>query len=299
MIQSWACLCSARKDFSMESMQGVFADDQLVPDTAKALVGITLVWLICLMLSYGFTLREAKEPNTPVNPVTVEARLDAADKLLSTPFFALVALMAIKGTLELRGDVNTRWHGTSPTSRWAMILYVARMIMDFPIQQVTLAKDRPKLVQMTAHHILSALAVGGGLVTGRMHYFALLDLCCETTTIFLNTIFALKTLSPPNSVKNSMVAFLGIGLFVSFLIFRIALFPYWLLTFHADVQASPKITWDAVQNSEKYFYVFVNVFLFILSCVWMVPITKGTLKALGPVFGKKPKVEAKTAKKSS
>lgn len=281
----------------MGNTQGVFMDEQVVPDLAKALGGTTLGWLVCLKLSYRFQLREAKEPNVPVEPVTTQARLDAADKLLSTPFYVIIAALAIKGTLGLRGDLHTRWHGTSPTSRWAIMLYVSRMAMDIPIQQISLANDRTRLVQMTAHHLLSAMAMGGGLVTGRMHYFGLLDLCCEITTIFLNSIFSLKTLSPPSPAQNGKIAGLGIGLFLSFIAFRITLFPYWLYQFRVDVQKNPKDTWDAILKFERYFYPSINVFLFALSSIWMVPITTGVIKAIGAALRGKPKVEE--AKKAS
>lgn len=283
----------------MGNTEGVFMDNRVVPDLAKALGGTTLAWLVCLRLSYRYQIREAKEPNAPVDPVTLQARLEAADKLLSTPFFLLISVMAIKATLGLRGDVHTRWHGTSPTGRWAIILYVARMIFDIPIQQISLSHDRIKQLQMTAHHILSAMAMGSGLVTGRMHYFGLLDLCCEVTTVFLNTIFALKMLSPPSPKQNGQIAGLGMALFLSFLGFRIMLFPYWLYQFRKDVQVNPNITWDAILMLEKYFYPGVNVFLLILSTIWMIPITTGVLKAVGAATKKKPNLEDAKAAKAS
>ena len=170
------------------------------------------------------------------------------------------------------------------------------MISHLPFQWISLQAKPGLRMQMTVHHIISSIAYGGGLLTGRLHFWAVFDGCCEVTTIFLSALFLVKTHFPPGT-HGVVEAVSGLGLWFAFVVFRLALFPAWLYLWYRDVQEHPEFAWDGLLPLERYFYPFVTVTVFVLSCVWMVPITKGILKALGLIGGGKggPKKNAKKA----
>lgn len=276
------------------STSAMFMDDRVPTDMGKAGIAISTTWLACMGMTHCFTIRDPKTYEA-LPSVSLQARFDATDKLMNTPFFAAIAFMSLKGAIELSGNTQTRWHGTSTTSRWALILYVARMIFDTPLVQISLAGEPKKRMEMTAHHVLSGVAVAGGLVTSRMHFFGCLDMCCEFTTIFLNTLFALKTLCQPGPALEKKVAPVGLSLWFSFVAFRLVLFPLWFWIFLKDIRRNPKASWHTITAYEKFFYPSVSGILFVLSCVWFVPLTRGILKGLEAI--RKEKERKKSALK--
>ncbi|CAE8591432.1 unnamed protein product, partial [Polarella glacialis] len=144
-------------------------------------------------------------------------------------------------------------------------------------------KDNPRLrLQMTIHHILSALCYLGSLGTGRMHFYATLDGCCEVTTCLLNGVFAFKFFSPRDDSKHWCAkALLGTFLWLGFVVFRLLLFPAWLWSFYSDVTQHPSESWDRITVAERFGYPMVTIFLLCVSLAWMTPITKGFFKVLG------------------
>jgi len=239
---------------------------------------VLAAWGACLALTYRMTLHDPKEGNVLGKP-TWGQRLEAADLIFSLPFYIVICLLAITASIDLMADVSTRWHGVTFCSKCFQLLYVARMSTHCPIQWIVLKSNPTLRLQMTAHHILSIIAYGGGLCTGRCHFWANLDGCCEFTTVFLNLMYAFKWFGAASYVKSQ--AFVGVMLWGGFIVFRLVLFPVWLWWFHSDITEHPAQTWDQVTVVEKYFYASVTLFLLVISCVWFVPITKGLLKALG------------------
>jgi hypothetical protein len=203
----------------------------------------------------------------------------------------ILAGFALHATWQLGvvdGTLGGRWYAQTWTSYWFQIMYVVRMIKHTPIQWITLRNNPTLRLQMTAHHILSALCFCSGLFTGRMHFFAAFDGCCEVTTVFLNALFCFRTFAPSDACSAGK-AVSGLGLWLGFLVFRLLLFPIWLYTFVTDVRAAPAATWALLNPFEKYGYFATTLVLLGLSTAWFVPITKGLLKALGLTKPKKAK----------
>ena len=165
---------------------------------------------------------------------------------------------------------------------------MTRQLVHTPIQFITLRDNPTFLIQMTLHHVLSAACYGSGLLTERMHYFAVLDGCCEVTTIFLNALFLCKCFAPADTLALPKAISGGL-LWLTFVFFRLLLFPFWLYTFISDCNAQPATTWETINGFERYAYVLVTVFLLVLSAHWFVPITKGMLKAMKAATSKKEK----------
>jgi len=124
----------------------------------------------------------------------------------------------------------------------------------------------------------------GGLLTGNMHYWACLNGTCEATNIFLNNLYLLKAIYVKNKQLQDYLPrthiINGALLWLSYVVFRLLLFPYWICTWRIDVTDDKALTWDRVSLYERYFYPSVTVFLLVISFTWFVKITQGLFKAV-------------------
>jgi len=104
-----------------------------------------------------------------------------------------------------------------------------------PVQWVTLQRDPKLRLQMSMHHVLSVVCFSAGeapcglrllhhlhlhllhhhrtpgLIFDRAHFYAAFDGCCETSTVFLNTLYFLKTVAPKDTYPKTAAAS-GLGL---------------------------------------------------------------------------------------
>ena len=192
------------------------------------------------------------------------------------PVFALIAWLAFQHTLTSGGTVTSRWEDRSPASTAFLWIYVIRQLISFPFVFVGGMKASDKVL-MTIHHVVSIVAFGSGLHTGRMHWFATLDGCCEITTIFLSILLLFRAVS----YKGVLNTVNGVVLWMTFLVFRLALFPFWLWQFRSDLVAHPAETSAKVNTFELYFYPTTTLLLLAMSTMWFISITKGMLKSVG------------------
>ena len=267
-------------------ISGLVIDDELQQDFGTACLFITFLSVVSLLISFMFDLHVGKELTlVPSDKVTVEQRIDAMDKVLLTPLFGVIGCMALYASLELRVDVTSRWSGSTPQSRWCSLMYCAKMLLDVPTQLWTLRKDNTKRAQMVGHHALSFVAIGSGLVLKRSNFWACWAVCSELSTPFLNLVMAIKLFGGNKTpLQNTCHTCAGAGLWLCYIPFRMALFPYWLKLWFEDLATYPAETSAISSLFELYFFPAVIVFLLVLSTVWFVAITKGLWKAL---FGKK------------
>ena len=66
------------------------------------------------------------------------------DKVLLTPLMAVLGALAVWASLELGGDVLSRWHGSTWASRWCSLIYSAKMVLDVPTQLYSLQDQRER-----------------------------------------------------------------------------------------------------------------------------------------------------------
>ena len=219
----------------------------LLQHGAAVVAMLVAVHVVCVLVTYKLTLYN-KKTGEPLlqKDLPWRLRLDFADSLFGVPFYPLITYLAISGATALSGDVNSRWVGVTGESYIFQLLYVVRMLLHTPVQFITLAHKPGLLAQMTAHHLLSVVCFGGGLITGRMHFWALLDGSCEVTTVALNSMFIVESFFPRGFYHKWLKRATGISLFLSFILFRLALFPAWLLFFYADVTNETEATWQRV-----------------------------------------------------
>jgi len=244
------------------------AADELVP----SLVAQVVTFVPCLLLVWRVWPKH-KDPWT------------LADTLVSLIIFPLLAGSAIVGSYKLSHDVELRWHSNVIESRFFIRLYMARAIFHCFLQCFE-KMSWSHMLLMSLHHVISTVAYSEGLCTGNMHFFGCLAGVCEMSTIFLNNLYLSKELTfGGTELKEVMPKWLyamnGVCLWLSFLVFRICLFPTWLYIMYVDAKAYPQEMWAKATAMEKYGYPCVTVFLFVLSSYWFIPITKGMLKHLG------------------
>lgn len=211
-----------------------------------------------------------------------------ADLLTSLVVFPLLAAAALLSVLNLRGTLTSRWTGVTPETRFFLLLYIARCLVHMPVQAME-DMDRNLFVFMTVHHVISITCFGSGLITGRMHFWGCFDGCCEMSTVFLNIMYCGKEFTVkdrrPQDLFPKVFAVNGVCLWLSFLIFRLTLFPAWLYYWHQDVVTHPELTWNQGSAIERYMYPTVTVLLLVLSITWFVPLTKGMRKPCRVLLG--------------
>jgi len=237
-------------------------------------VDLMIVTLACVIGQFGlaFVMKAAYPKHK--DPFGV------ADTVFSCFYFPPVVYLAFAATLELGADLEHRWHGRSSLSYWYHILYVARCIGHMPYLQLKVMKKSH--FRMTAiHHVISAGAYLTILFLGRIQYFGCLGGICEITNVFLTVLYMFKVNEFGLMQRfPSVYAVNGLLLWLTFIFFRLMLFPYWLYTYGSDVANDPANTRGKMYTFEFLFYPFVNLALLVMSIDWFRPITAGIVKVL-------------------
>eukprot|EP01059_Diplonema_ambulator_P009095 TRINITY_DN18905_c0_g1_i1.p1 TRINITY_DN18905_c0_g1~~TRINITY_DN18905_c0_g1_i1.p1 ORF type:complete len:278 (+),score=66.95 TRINITY_DN18905_c0_g1_i1:84-917(+) len=208
----------------------------------------------------------------------VKDHWNLADSLFCVPFYTYLAYLAIAASSECVWTLEGRWTEHTATIHFFFELYVARNLFHIPFMFLVDMKPSFRAV-MILHHWLSSVCFFGGLYTKRMGCFGVLDGVCEVTSVFLSLIFLFKELHWDKALSFCHTIN-GLGLWVSYIFTRLLLFPAWLYLYYTDVTTHPSLTWDRANNIERYLYPITNVILLCLSAKWMVPITRGLIKAV-------------------
>ncbi|CAK9034642.1 Hypothetical protein SCF082_LOCUS20947 [Durusdinium trenchii] len=219
-------------------------------------------------------------------------KVSLADTVFSSVFFPVLAFAAVAASLELRHDVHSRWEGKCFWSELYLILYVSRMMCHIVMQPFE-DMNLPLLIMMTIHHLISMGCYIMGLGFGRCHFWGCLDGCCEITTVFLNGLYFLNgTEVAGKKLKHVLPAWIsalnGVLLWLAFLVFRLGLFPYWLLHFNQDLQEAPESTRSITTNLERSIYPYTTMILLFLSFTWFIPLTQGMVKSVMMVVAPAP-----------
>eukprot|EP00928_Gymnodinium_smaydae_P018753 TRINITY_DN17150_c0_g1_i1.p1 TRINITY_DN17150_c0_g1~~TRINITY_DN17150_c0_g1_i1.p1 ORF type:complete len:253 (-),score=28.57 TRINITY_DN17150_c0_g1_i1:68-826(-) len=223
-----------------------------------------------LLTALGYVLVPAMLP-----PSLKSNKHDNADLLGCYPIYPVLAYYAMVHTLGSSESVASRCFSTSPAAQSFLVLYVVRQIVSFPLVFLGGLKGRDKVL-IALHHVLSIVAFGGALYSKQFHFFATLDGCCEITTVFLNLLMILKAMDR----RGPEYAITGAFLWITFIIFRLVMFPYWLYQFYTDLGSLTPEQAQSVSLFEKWFYPFTTVVLLVMSLFWFYAITNGLLKAL-------------------
>eukprot|EP00946_MAST-07B_sp_MAST-7B-sp1_P002063 g2063.t1 len=255
-----------------------------VSDVSEALV----IFLLCVVLAAGFAFASyVLAPQDVDEPQTLGALF------LWIPIVLAMVYTAGRGSAELAWSIEERWLGMSDAADWFMRVYIASNIVAIGIEVMAWwTYERSKGIKlsarlpMLAHHILSIIAYINSLcVAHRMGFFACFDGLCEVSTFFLGFLQMSKikggTFAKRFQARYPRLLIVnGLCLWLSFLLFRVLLFPCWLALFLHDIYTMPYAIWAQLSWFELVFYPGVTLFLFSLSCMWFVRLSKGVIKVL-------------------
>jgi len=218
-------------------------------------------------------------------PSTAKDRVGLSNSMFW--FLASPALCyhAFPATLALGHSAETRWIGVCEHSTSFQRAYIALQIVATVMEFLKTGSLSSKL-PMIAHHILSCLGMSGGLGTGRLHFFACFDGCCEFTTIFVSFLqmsrmegSGIDRWTLQKGLGKLSFQLNGVLLWLSFVLFRLVLFSVWLGLFAWDLLQPefPSLIWEKLTRIELTFYPFITLFLLGLSAQWFAKIHKGSL----------------------
>eukprot|EP01126_Amoeba_proteus_P030314 TRINITY_DN2_c1_g1_i6.p1 TRINITY_DN2_c1_g1~~TRINITY_DN2_c1_g1_i6.p1 ORF type:complete len:247 (-),score=13.48 TRINITY_DN2_c1_g1_i6:237-977(-) len=211
---------------------------------------------------------------------TFRDRLMMADIFFSVPYYLWLVWLCGNSVYEAYDTVEGRWLHVSWYERHFLLSYILKMLAHIPILVVTEPRSAPLMV---IHHLLSLTCYGYALYDQRMLWWGALDGLCEITTIFMNNLYLLRELGLKD--KYPIVTLINGFLFwLTYIIFRLILFPVWLggvyydITYHSSI-----VNWESFSPIQRFLYPFTNLVLFVLSCSWFWKINKGLNKLLkGP-----------------
>mmetsp|Transcript_28205 Transcript_28205/g.90904 ORF Transcript_28205/g.90904 Transcript_28205/m.90904 type:complete len:289 (-) Transcript_28205:53-919(-) len=212
---------------------------------------------------------------------TLSRRLEAMDRICLLPYSVAIAASAAWSSWEpaFAADPRVRWYASSPLMLWCLSLYVSKTAFDSVVQIATWRRADRKRAEILAHHLVSVVAIGYGLLVSRQCYFwGALAAVTEGTTVFLNNVMATKLFAGERTPKQkAFVAANGVLLWLSYLLCRLALLPFWLYRFAADLRSFDV---SDVSLFQLTFYPLSVLAILLLSCYWFFLITRGVVKAL-------------------
>ena len=216
-------------------------------------------------------------------------------RIYRTCFYVWVVILpvmigaALSAVFQLSDTIEHRWQGTTPASYLFLRIYCALNILS-TLQEFyewyreggTLLSKLPTLV----HHFVSILVYSLCLVVyrERLHYFACLDGLCEFTTVHLTILQWSKLKNNAAAVwlqKHCNFIFLlnGCLLWLTYIVFRLMLFPYWGYTWYTDIFQLDSAFIEGI-GIQVWLCPAVTFFLFVLSVMWFHKIHTGMMKAL-------------------
>ena len=248
-------------------------------------------------LSFGFVVRwplfeggrELKAPER-----TVSKRIEAVDRLVLSPYSVAIFGLGVAATWSpaFSEDLELRWYARSAAATWCLALYCAKTFFDVCTQVFTWREADAKRSEILLHHVVSFVAIGYGLlVSGQCHFWGCLAALSEGSTIFLNNVMAVKLFTAGQSKAQKLFVTLnGVLLWLSYILCRLTVLPFWLYRFAADLLHDEQLT-AKVSTFQLILYPLSTFGILLLSCYWFLLITKGLLKALGLLHAKGDKQE--------
>jgi len=252
---------------------GVAMDPDLARDFVLAVVGLATVQCFCYNLTFFLKIQSAGNDGDDREWISRVRRLQAGDILVSQVFFPLFVALAAHATWELKGTTELRWHSKTVSSHWVTILYMARMMLDLPIQWAY--NDPMTGKAMALHHVLSVVVYSHVAVMGRMHFWACFAALCEIPTIFMNTVCVLNVFIAPSAFQTAVLVANEVVMLDCLVVFRLVMFPWGGSFWVQDIQREPEATWDRANSVEKFYFPFVTVFTILFSICGVVLTAQG------------------------
>lgn len=245
-------------------------------------------WVFAIMV-VTFTVTYFLVPSLPITPKpTPQTRMSDTDNMWSIVVYPLLAYLATYHTVACYNkrieESREHFFGMiTPESYWFLVIYSALSFLHLPVVFLKKSGTKSYKVQMLMHHSMTFLTYTTVLREGRLHFYSTAFGMCEICTIFLNNIYLFKMFKAPKPIQ----AVNGIGLWVSFIVFRIASFPYILSQYYYSLEEHAEER-AQVSTFSHYLNMTTGAMLLVLSCWWFISITKGMIKTVRAGMGADP-----------
>lgn len=233
-------------------------------------------------------------------------KLVAGNILLWLPAGPLLCYLAAKGCLNtyFGTSIATRTLTATPSGISAIRGYVALQLVGTVVELTRMLrmepKKRSKQFPIIVHHIVSILACVCTQYHRRLMSSACCLICVEFSTIFLNMLLFTKSEAfKPWLEKNIpwLEALSGVGLWFTFIVFRILLVPYIMYRWIADHTSGDPSTLNCTYV-EVIYPLGVAFLVWVLSLTWFKKIHKGFMKAMKKLLKKKKHGKDDSSKKT-
>jgi len=217
-------------------------------------------------------------------PKALDDRIGVARDLLMCLVLPAMTFTAFRATYDLCGSVDDRFTGITWYSTEFQRIYIAANAFQTMIDIVS-PQPFMKKIPMLVHHVASIFCYCLCLGLARMHFYACWDGMCEATTPFLMVVNIGRSSGGDFAQRfKDRMGFLmivnGAGLWLSYIFFRVLLFPSWMIAFFVDIKSLPAHIWSTLTLTELLFYPATTLFLFGLSMIWFLRIHAGVIKLL-------------------
>lgn len=186
------------------------------------------------------------------------------------PFIVIMCIFAHCGTWHHVATQASRVSDSNGHIDNFAILYIASNVVQALGQVQT--ESGLFLCQLMAHHILSIGCFTGGFYFDRLRFWTALAGLCEVTNLFLVWVFVAK--EAPYIKKHRWYALNGVMLWITFVVYRLVLFPIWLYMWYSDQMPA------TLHPFEKYGYPATIWGLLVLSTLWFRQVHNGLKKSL-------------------
>merc|ERR1711968_191521 len=172
-------------------------------------------------------------------PAFSEADEDEAtvtDIVFFVPYIPVLLYFIFCGLVEVDSStLDGRFFSTGPDSYAFFRLYCAQTLWHCVLVMYKKATNSHKAVLLVHHTLSIACYLPAALGDDKFHYWGLLDSVCEVTNLFLNTVVLLKFKAMGVQEVSFVHAANGALLFVSWIVFRLVVFPFWLWSMYHDL----------------------------------------------------------------
>ncbi len=188
---------------------------------------------------------------------------------------AIICPMYYLSCMKLDTSIASRFEGYSDLCHYALLLHCGQCTYE-----TTTYMFQQKGLEFYLHHALVLLNYIDVLKTGTMQYYAAKDGLVEGTNVPLCLVNLLRMFGRSS---HPLYTVNGILLWASYIPLRLVNLPMMVYQWIQDLSTEEgKKKWRKNTTLAKYTAVPTTIILWILSCLWMKPITAGVLKAVAP-----------------
>ena len=210
----------------------------------------------------------------------ISAQADLFLQVLWLMLCSPLPLLYVAAWPQLSGSAELRWQGRTPLSEAALLMQVGSTVYE----QILFTYFGKSWV-FSLHHGIVLWCYALGLYTGHLHFWGIWCGVVEFTNI---PVCILKICLVLNLGRGSLLEAVNGGcLYLSYLSLRVLSLPLMLICLYLDCVNQPDATWrfalEGADAATRWLAITVpacTAAIWVLSCIWFVPIHKGMIKVL-------------------